>query len=46
MSEGLILGKAISEWIEEYLLLEKLISLEEVVWVNEKCKPFKEWSRR
>lgn len=42
MLDGLILGKTIKEWKEEYPLLEKLINLEEVMWINDKCKSFNE----
>lgn len=42
MKEELILGKVRSQWIREYPLLEELMNLEEVMWVNDKYKPFEE----
>lgn len=42
MKEELILGKARSQWIREYPLLEELMNLEEVMWVNDKYKSFEE----
>lgn len=42
MNELLVLNKSVDEWVKENPLLSNLIDLEEVMWINDKCKPISE----
>jgi len=37
---NLVLGYTIEEWIKKYPLLENMINLEEILWLNHKCVNF------
>ncbi|MGL5617151.1 MAG: D-serine ammonia-lyase [Sarcina sp.] len=42
MEEKMILNKTIEKWIEEKPLLENIINLEEILWINNKYSSFAE----
>lgn len=42
MGNKIILGKTITEWINEYPLMDKIIATEEVFWTNPKYGKFEE----